>query len=349
MGQSKWGLICALSCCWVAGRLDAQEASDEQRAPRSAEERIELQLKQPLQTPLEFVETPLNNLMQVIAEEYDIPVQFDNAALEAVAQSPETEVTVSVGDVSLRSALDLIFRGTEDLTYIVDNEVLLITTEDEANMRLEVRVYRVDDLLVPDPGIGILAGDADYDSLVDLIVANVERQSWSENGTGQGEIRPFAPGMLVVSQTRRVHEQIDSLLAEIRSTKEAVLADTSDQADKLVTRGIAIDAETARTPAAQNTIREMLMKSADWQSSSQDLEEDVLLSVLPNRVLVRHKASVVRKVSAAIRQMSLAADGNGAVGAGRGSAGGGDFEANSDGDSSPSVNNNRRGARRGGF
>lgn len=313
MGQSKWGLICALSVCWVTGRLDAQEANDEQRSPRSAEERIELQLKQPLETPLEFVETPLNGVMEAISDEYDIPIQFDIAALDAVAQTPETEVSMNVRNVTLRSALDLIFRGTEDLTYIVDNEVLLITTEDEANFRLEVRVYRVDDLLVADSGVGLvgIAGDADYDSLVDLIVANVERQSWSENGTGQGEIRPFAPGMLVVSQTRRVHEQIDSLLTDLRSTKAAVLADAADQDDsRLVTRGIAIDAEAAKTPAAQNTIREMLMKSVDWEASSRDVEDEVSLNILPTRVLVRHKADIVRQVQQAVQQLALESKGS---------------------------------------
>jgi hypothetical protein len=313
MGQSKWGLICALSIFLIAGRVVAQKANDEQRTPQNAEERIEQQLKQPLQTPLEFVETPLNSLMEVIAEEYDIPVQFDTAALDAVAQSPETEVTVSVGNVSLRSALDLIFRPTGDLTYVVDNEVLLITSEDEANSRLEVRVYRVDDLLVPDPRDGLLgsAGDADYDSLVDLIVANVEGHSWSENGTGEGEIRPFAPGMLVVSQTRRVHEQIDSLLTDLRSTKAAVLADAADQDEsRLVTRGIAIDAEAAKTPAAQNTIREMLMKSVDWEANSRDVEDDVLLNILPTRVLVRHKAHVVRQIQQAVQQLALESKGS---------------------------------------
>jgi hypothetical protein len=306
MGLSKWGLVCALSVCLVAGRLVAQEASDGQRTPRNAEERIELQLTQPLRSPLDFIETPLNTIMEVIGEEYEIPVQFDTAALDAVAQSPETEVTLNVRNVSLRSALDLIFRRTEDLTYIVDNEVLLITTEDEANTRREVRVYRVDDLLVPDAGAGLLASDADYDSLVDLIVANVEGESWSENGTGQGEIQPFAPGMVVVSQTRRVHEQIESLLEDLRDTKAAVLADAADQDEsRLVTRGVAIDAEAAKTPAAQNTIREVLMKSVDWEANSRDMDDDVLLNILPTRVLVRHKAHVVRQVMQAVQNLSL--------------------------------------------
>ena len=36
---------------------------------------------------------------------------------------------------------------------------------------------------------------ADFDSLIDLIVSTVESDSWMENGTGQGEIQPFPNGV----------------------------------------------------------------------------------------------------------------------------------------------------------
>jgi hypothetical protein len=234
MGQNKWGLICALGVTLIAGRLVAQEASDNQRRPANAEERIELQLTQPLKTPLEFIEAPLNHIMDVISEEYDIPILFDQAALDAVAQSPETEVNVNVRNVSLRSAMELIFKNAEDLTYVVDNEVLLITTEDEANARLEVRIYRVDDLgpltttVLPRRGGG--AAQAPYDSLMGVITDCVEPHSWKVSGKGEGVIKFLKPGMYVVLQTRRVHGQIEDLLGEIRANKAAIERQDTAQA-----------------------------------------------------------------------------------------------------------------------
>ena len=51
------------------------------------------------------------------------------------------------------------------------------------------------------------AAQADFDSLIDLIVSTVEFDSWMENGTGEGEIQPFPTNLsLVISQTQRVHE-----------------------------------------------------------------------------------------------------------------------------------------------
>ncbi len=65
------------------------------------------------------------------------------------------------------------------------------------------------------------AANADFDSLIDLIVSTVEFDSWMENGTGEGEIQPFPTNLsLVVSQTQRVHEQIADLLEQLRRLQD---------------------------------------------------------------------------------------------------------------------------------
>ena len=65
------------------------------------------------------------------------------------------------------------------------------------------------------------AANADFDSLIDLIVSTVEYDSWMENGTGQGEIQPFPTNLsLVISQTQPVHEQIADLLEQLRRLQD---------------------------------------------------------------------------------------------------------------------------------
>jgi general secretion pathway protein D len=65
------------------------------------------------------------------------------------------------------------------------------------------------------------AANADFDSLIDLIVSTVEHESWMENGTGEGEIQPFPTNLsLVISQTQRVHEQIADLLEQLRRLQD---------------------------------------------------------------------------------------------------------------------------------
>lgn len=45
------------------------------------------------------------------------------------------------------------------------------------------------------------SANADFDSLIDLIVSTVEFDSWMENGTGEGEIQPFPTGVFIDSTT----------------------------------------------------------------------------------------------------------------------------------------------------
>ncbi|MCI0334258.1 MAG: general secretion pathway protein GspD [Planctomycetes bacterium] len=71
------------------------------------------------------------------------------------------------------------------------------------------------------PG-GMGAGaNADFDSLIDLIVSTVSTDTWAENGGGEAEIRPFPTNLsLVISQTQAVHEEIADLLEQLRRLQD---------------------------------------------------------------------------------------------------------------------------------
>ena len=72
-------------------------------------------------------------------------------------------------------------------------------------------------------GPGGLGGgaQADFDSLIDLIISTVASDTWVENGGGQGDIRPFPTNLsLVISQTQQVHEEIADLLEQLRRLQD---------------------------------------------------------------------------------------------------------------------------------
>lgn len=189
----------------------------------SAANRIEAALRKPLKAPLQYDEQPLNEIIDTLASDYEIPIIFENAVLEEVAISPDTQVTVNLRNVSLRSALNLILRqpGLEDLTYTVDDEVLLITTKEKANKRLIVAVYRVDDLV--DVGEERKnSKNSPFSPLVKVITQSVDYDTWMANGSGEGEIHLMKPGILVVSQTQKVQNQVVDLLAKIRETRTSI-------------------------------------------------------------------------------------------------------------------------------
>ncbi|HEY2883377.1 MAG TPA: hypothetical protein VGJ15_13105, partial [Pirellulales bacterium] len=122
-------------------------ASVDLAGSKPAEAKILKELDEP--TKLEFAETPLKDVLDYIQTKHHIPVQFDNEALKTASIDPSTlVVTRTLNDLSLRSALKLILQDFQ-LTYIIENEVLLITTKEKADTHLVTKVYPVADLVLP--------------------------------------------------------------------------------------------------------------------------------------------------------------------------------------------------------
>ena len=122
--------------------------------PSSAEKKIYEALDKKVEN-FEFTETPLRDVIAAVEDSQGIPVEIDSKAFEDAGLDLETPLTKSISGVSLRSALRLLL-GDLDLTYIIKDEVLLITTKDKAAENIVVKVYPVADLVLPvNPSSGV--------------------------------------------------------------------------------------------------------------------------------------------------------------------------------------------------
>ena len=99
-------------------------------------------------TELEFVDQPLTDVVDYLKERHQIEIQLDSKALTDEGVGTDTPITRNIRGITLRSALRLML-GELDLTYIIRNEVLMITTKTEAENMLSTKVYPVADLVVP--------------------------------------------------------------------------------------------------------------------------------------------------------------------------------------------------------
>ena len=97
-------------------------------------------------TEVDFAERPLIDVIDYFKQRHDIEIQLDNKALREAGVDPASTITRSVKGISLRSALRLLLDEF-DLTYVIHNEVLLITSQAKAATMLERRVYPVADLV----------------------------------------------------------------------------------------------------------------------------------------------------------------------------------------------------------
>lgn len=171
--------------------------------------RIESVLRERLRpNGLDFTDTPLEEVVNLLQEEYGIPIQIENTALKKAGLDPEESVTVNIHNVSLKAALKLMLEQ-HGLVYVVRDEVLHITTPEAAESDLRTCVYDVRPVLSDTSAKGM-------EEVIDTIVSCISTKTWSENGGGDAEIRPLKPGLLVVSQSPHVHDQIKELLRSIQ-------------------------------------------------------------------------------------------------------------------------------------
>ena len=126
--------------------LDAANASEK------CEAKIRAALEQP--TTMDFADIPLLDAINFLRDQHGIEIQLDTKALEEAGVGSDTPVTRSLKGISLRSALHLLLASF-DLTYMVRDEVLLITTEQAASRRIELRMYDVSDLVEEDDDDGV--------------------------------------------------------------------------------------------------------------------------------------------------------------------------------------------------
>jgi len=180
---------------------------------RSGGKAIEKALDQP--TRLEFIETPLYDVVDYLRERHGIQIMVDHRALDMVGIPSDTPITVNIRKLPLRSALDLMLREF-DLTWTVHCDVLLITTPEEAETMMITKVYDVADLVVCRDKKGRLWDD--YDTLIEVLQTTVDPMNWDiVGGSGSADGGTFSTAkVLVVSQTYRTHQQIAALLKKLR-------------------------------------------------------------------------------------------------------------------------------------
>ncbi|MGA2059498.1 MAG: hypothetical protein ABSG67_03370 [Thermoguttaceae bacterium] len=171
----------------------------------------------------EFVDTPLSQVLDYYANNIKVQFLMDARVLSEAGITSDTPVTFNLKNVPAEMILRRMFRDLGEMTYYLDNGVIIVTTVDEADSRLETQVYRIDDLMYSPPVAKNKDAayspakkpiKVDYDSLINLITSTIRPQSWDAVG-GPGSICPYR-GTLVISQTADVHQELQKMLKDLR-------------------------------------------------------------------------------------------------------------------------------------
>lgn len=159
-------------------------------------------------TQLEFIETPLKDVVEFFKELHDVEITLDARALEDVGIGTDTPITRNVKGIKLGSALSLMLKDLE-LVWTADKTGIRITTPEVAGARVELVHFPVNGL--------VQAGQADH--LIDAITSCAAPASWDVVG-GPGSIRMGIRGTLDVRQSFGVQQQVAQLLADLREARK---------------------------------------------------------------------------------------------------------------------------------
>ncbi|WP_417386620.1 hypothetical protein [Gimesia sp.] len=196
------------------------------------EELIDSMLKR--NTHANFPKVPLYETMVYFSDLHNIPIMLQDKYLEEVGITREELIDVKFTDQSLQNVLEYILEPL-DLTFVVDKEMVLITTKERAARTFMTRVYPVGDLCQ--------SGPDDYSAL-EMVIRNARIGEWKPEGMDKltpvygssgseswvdtfqfkgGTISVHEPSKsLVISQTWHAHEAIIKLLQDLRKAQAAL-------------------------------------------------------------------------------------------------------------------------------
>jgi type II secretory pathway component GspD/PulD (secretin) len=169
------------------------------RTLSDAELRIRAALED--QTSQTFIDVPLEEAAMQLSKTHHIPMLVDRHALEDIGLATDTPVRIGLEDVSLRSFLRLMLREL-DLTYMVQNEVLIITTVEAAEQNLVLEMYKFPQQLIEKS-----------DQVVEALTTGVVPDAWTKLG-GPCTVTAI-DNVLVVAATESIHDRVIDFLNKL--------------------------------------------------------------------------------------------------------------------------------------
>ncbi len=179
------------------------EVSQVKVIPRRSPPESELRIRAALgdETTQQFIDTPLADAVMQLSATHKIPIVVDLRALEEIGLSADAPVTLSLKNVTLRSFLRLMLREL-DLTYVIKDEVMQLTTAEAAEQNLVLEMYWFPDELTEKS-----------DEVIKALTASVASDAWEQLG-GPCTVSVI-DNVLVVSATSEIHDGTTEFLEKL--------------------------------------------------------------------------------------------------------------------------------------
>ncbi|WP_372371251.1 hypothetical protein [Candidatus Uabimicrobium sp. HlEnr_7] len=203
---------------------------------------------------MNFTEAPLPEVIDFLRTTTGLNIIIAPSVFTEFPEEEALKVEITVKELKLSSILNLILANN-DLTYRVNNGVVIISTKTDATEKAVLDLYDVRDLtgkltdfagpeldlaeINPnEQSVGVQLQENDEapesaiteEQLTDLIKSNIDKKSWDENDRSIDA----RGGTLIIRQSKPVHKKIRNLLEDLRTstgilvTVEARFIDVTD-------------------------------------------------------------------------------------------------------------------------
>ena len=256
---------------------------------------------------LNFNSISLVGVIERLAADAHLKILFDAAALKDAAIDPKA-VTVTNGakGISLRSALKIIL-GPLNLSYIIQDETLLITSADKAGSILMTRLYPIGDL-----------GDAEL--LASNIRATIAAPTWDEVG-GQGTLAIVGDKnpVIAISQTQQTHAAIADFLEILREVIRHQPAHEKPE-DSPILRVYDLKSSVSGSPAM--TPQEVVEVIKALTAPKSWAQPDIYIRGATGKLIVKQMMPVQKEIEKLLGQLGVQPEKRvNALGAGQGGGG----------------------------
>jgi hypothetical protein len=176
--------------------------------------RIHEKLNDPV--TLEFVETPLSDIVDFLKDLTQVNIVLDRRAIEEEGVTNDTPISVHLQAVAIRLALGTMLNQL-NMTFRLENDCLVVTSQVQSESRCEIRAYST-----KPPASRPSLSREEWLRLAQSVVQPRPNNQKSREGTpGPPMIDFFDPqGRLVVYGPDSLQSNIQSLIALVTKTSE---------------------------------------------------------------------------------------------------------------------------------
>ena len=188
---------------------------------------------------VDFTNAPLEEAIAFLRDFTSLNIVVDAEVYKNQSED-QLKITLKVKDLLLKSVLKLMLN-TRELTAMYKEGVVLVVPKGKIDKAVTLQLYDVRDLLVkiqdfPGPRVELVSPQKNggsplvsatftfdepksvitEDFITDMVKQNTGDKSWEENPNAS---MTLTNGVLVVSQSRRVHEEIKRFINLLRQFK----------------------------------------------------------------------------------------------------------------------------------